>query len=293
MCFGEVLTAMVTPFHEDGSVNYEKAQELAMHLLNNGSDGLVISGTTGESPTLTYDETETLFREVKDAVGNKGIIIGGAGSNSTNEIIKHIKIYNKIGLDGYLSVVPYYNKPTQTGLFKHFEAINAAVECPVMLYNIPGRTGINLDVDTTAKLAELKNIKALKESTGSVDDLSQLKLKLPEDFSIYSGDDFMTLTAVALGATGVVSVASHFMGKEIKEMIQSVKNNNMDRARELHLRLYPLFKGVFVTASPIPTKTGLNLLGYEVGGFRLPMCDATPEQTEFMKNLLKQYELLS
>lgn len=293
MCFGEVLTAMVTPFHEDGSVNYEKAQELAMHLLNNGSDGLVISGTTGESPTLTYDETETLFREVKDAVGNKGTIIGGAGSNSTNEIIKHIKIYNKIGLDGYLSVVPYYNKPTQTGLFKHFEAINAAVECPIMLYNIPGRTGINLDVDTTAKLAELKNIKALKESTGSVDDLSQLKLKLPEDFSIYSGDDFMTLTAVALGATGVVSVASHFMGKEIKEMIQSVKNNNMDRARELHLRLYPLFKGVFVTASPIPTKTGLNLLGYEVGGFRPPMCDATPEQTEFMKNLLKQYELLS
>ena len=292
MCFGELLTAMVTPFHEDGSVNYEKAQELAVYLLENGSDGLVVSGTTGESPTLTYTETETLFREVKDAVGKKGFVIGGAGSNCTNEIIKHIKVYNKLGLDGYLSVVPYYNKPTQLGLYKHFEAINAAVECPVMIYNIPGRTGTNMDVDTIAKLAELKNIKALKESTGSVDDLSQLKLKLPDDFSIYSGDDFMTLSAVAMGAAGVVSVASHFVGKEIKEMIQCVKNNNMDRARELHLRLYSIFKGMFMTANPIPAKTGLNLLGFNVGGFRLPMCEATPEQTESIKNLLKEYKLL-
>lgn len=292
MCFGEVITAMITPFREDGAVNYEKAQELAVHLIENGSDGILVSGTTGESPTLTYDETETLFREVKDAVGKKAAIIGGAGSNCTGEIIKHIKIYNKIGLDGYLSVVPYYNKPTQSGILKHFEAINAAVECPVMLYNIPGRTGVNMEVDTIAKLAELKYIKALKESTGSVDDLSQLKMKLPEDFSIYSGDDFMTLAAVALGARGVVSVASHFVGKEIKEMIQCAKNNNMDRARELHLRLYPIFKGMFVTANPIPTKTGLNLLGFGVGGFRLPLCEATAEQTEFVKNLLQKYELL-
>lgn len=292
MCFGEVITAMITPFREDGAVNYEKAQELAVHLIENGSDGILLSGTTGESPTLTYDETETLFREVKDAVGKKGALIGGAGSNCTSEIIKHIKVYNKIGLDGYLSVVPYYNKPTQLGILKHFEAINAAVECPVMLYNIPGRTGVNMEVDTIAKLAELKYINALKESTGSVDDLSQLKMKLPEDFSIYSGDDFMTLAAVAIGACGVVSVASHFVGKEIKEMIQCAKNNNMDRARELHLRLYPIFKGMFVTANPIPAKTGLNLLGFDVGGFRLPLCEGTAEQTEFIKNLLQEYELL-
>lgn len=292
MMFGEVITAMITPFREDGSVNYEKAQELAVHLLENGSDGILVSGTTGESPTLTYDETETLFREVKDAVGKKGTIIGGAGSNCTSEIIKHIKKYNKLGLDGYLSVVPYYNKPTQAGLIKHFEAINAAVECPVMLYNIPGRTGLNMEVDTIAKLAELKNIKALKESTGSVDDLSRLKMKLPEDFSIYSGDDYMTLAAVAIGATGVVSVASHFVGKEIKEMIQCVKNSNMDRARELHSHLYPIFKGMFVTANPIPAKTGLNLLGFNVGGYRLPMCEGTKEQTEFIRNLLKEYNLL-
>ena len=293
MCFGDVLTAMVTLFHEDGSVNYEKAQELAVHLLNNGSDGLVVCGTTGENPSLSPEETETLFREVKDAVGKKGFVIGGAGGNHTASVTEHIKNYNKIGLDGYLSVVPYYNKPTKEGLLKHFTAINDAAECPVMLYNIPGRTGIKMDTDTIVRLAELKNIKALKESTGSVDDLSQLLLKLPKDFAVYSGDDYMTFAAVAMGAAGVVSVASHVVGKEIKEMVQCVKNDNMDRARELHLKLYPMFKGMFVTANPIPVKTALNLLGHEVGGFRLPICDPSQDEIEFVRKLLMDYSLLS
>lgn len=293
MCFGEVLTAMVTPFHEDGSVNYEKAQELAVHLLNNGSDGVIVSGTTGESPSLSMEETEILFREVKDAVGEKGVVIGGAGGNYTASVTERIKNYNKIGLDGYLSVVPYYNKPTKEGLLKHFTAIDDAAECPVMLYNIPGRTGIKMDTDTIVKVAELKNIKALKESTGSVDDLSQLLLKLPKEFAVYSGDDYMTFAAVAMGATGVVSVASHIVGKDLKEMIQCIKNDNLDRARELHLKLYPMFKGLFVTANPIPVKTALNMLGHEVGGFRSPMCDASPEETEFIRNLLNDYSLLS
>lgn len=293
MCFGEVITAMVTPFHEDGSVNYEKAQELAVHLLSNGSDGVLVCGTTGESPSVSQEETETLFREIKDAVGKKGFVIGGAGGNHTASVTEHIKQYNKIGLDGYLSVVPYYNKPTKEGVLKHFAAIDAAAECPVMLYNIPGRTGIKMDTDTIVKLAELKNIKAVKESTGSVDDLSQLLLKLPKEFAVYSGDDYMTFAAVAMGAAGVVSVASHLVGKEIKEMVQCIKNDSMDRARELHLKLYPMFKGMFVTANPIPVKTALNLLGYEVGGFRLPMCDASPEELEFIRNLLKEYSLPS
>lgn len=293
MCFGDVLTAMVTPFHEDGSVNYEKAQELAVHLLNNGSDGVVVCGTTGENPSLSSEETETLFREVKDAVGKKGFVIGGAGGNCTASVTEHIKKYNKIGLDGYLSVVPYYNKPTKEGLLKHFTAIDEAAECPVMLYNIPGRTGIKMDTETIVKLAELKNIKALKESTGSVDDLSQLLLKLPKEFAVYSGDDYMTFAAVAMGAAGVVSVASHLVGNELKEMVQCIKNDNMDRARELHLKLYPMFKGLFVTANPIPVKTALNMLGHKVGGFRLPMCEASPEETEFVRNLLNDYGLLS
>ena len=293
MCFGDVLTAMVTPFHEDGSVNYEKAQELAVHLLNNGSDGILVCGTTGENPSLTEAETETLFREVKEAVGKKGAVIGGAGGNNTAAVVEHIKKYNKIGLDGYLSVVPYYNKPTQAGLLEHFTAIDAAVDCPVVLYNIQGRTGIKMETETIVKLAELKNIKALKESTGSVDDLSQLLLKLPKEFAVYSGDDYMTFPAVAMGATGVISVASHVVGKKIKEMVQCVKKGNMDRARELHLRLYPMFKGMFVTANPIPVKTALNLLGYDVGGFRLPMTEATPQETEFIRDLLRKYDLLS
>ena len=291
--FGDVITAMITPFKEDGSVNFDKARELAVHLLKNGSDGILVCGTTGENPALNEEETETLFREVKDAVGKDGFVIGGVGGNYTASVTDHMKKYNKLGLDGYLSVVPYYNKPTQNGLLKHFTEIDAAAECPVMLYNIPGRTGIKMSADTIVKLSELKNIKALKESTGSVDDLSQLLLKLPKDFAVYSGDDFMTFAAVAMGAVGVVSVASHVVGKEIKEMIQCIKNGNLDRARELHLYLYPMFKGMFVTANPIPVKTALNQLGHNVGGFRLPMCEATPDEVEFVQDLLKKYSLLS
>lgn len=293
MYFGDVLTAMVTPFREDGSVNYEKAQELALRLLENGSDGVVVGGTTGESPALSEEECLTLYREVKDAVGKKGAVIGGAGGNYTAAVTERIKKYNKLGLDGYLSVVPYYNKPNKDGLLKHFAAIDAVAEAPVVLYNIPGRTGIKMDTDTILELAELKNIKALKDSTGSVDDLSKLLVKLPKDFAVYSGDDYMTFAAVAMGATGVISVASHLVGKEIKEMIQCLKEGNMDRARELHLRLYPMFKGMFVTANPIPVKTALNLLGFEVGGFRLPLCEASEEVKKSVEDLLQKYALLS
>lgn len=292
MCFGEVLTAMITPFKEDGSVNYDKACELALYLLNNGSDGLVIGGTTGESPTLTEEETITLYREVKNAVGKKGFVIGGAGSNSTSAVVERIKKCNTLSLDGYLSIVPYYNKPTQEGVYRHFEAVAAAADAPVMLYNVPGRTGLKMETATIARLAELNNIKALKESTGSVDDLSELKRVLPEAFSIYSGDDFMTMPAVALGANGVVSVASHLAGTKIKEMIGAVKNNQIERARELHLYLYPLMKGLFTVANPIPVKTALNLLGFGVGGFRLPLCEPEAEVTEKIRNLLDEYELL-
>ena len=292
MCFGEVLTAMITPMREDGSVNYDKACELALHLLNNGSDGLVIGGTTGESPTLSEDETITLYREVKNAVGDKGYVIGGAGSNSTAAVVERIKKCNHLSLDGYLSIVPYYNKPTPEGVYRHFQAVAAAAECPVMLYNVPARTGLKMDTATIVRLAELNNIKAVKESTGSVDDFSELKRELPEAFSIYSGDDYMTLPAVALGATGVVSVASHLVGTEIKEMVGAVKNNQLVRARELHLYLYPLMKGLFTVANPIPVKIALNLLGFGVGGFRLPICEPEAEVTEMIRNLLNKYELL-
>ena len=292
MSFGEVLTAMVTPFTVDGKVNYEKAQELALYPLSHGSEGIVVGGTTGENPSLSEEETFILYREVKDAVGNKGTVIGGAGNNCTEFVVKRIKQLNQLGLDGYLSVVPYYNKPTQEGVYKHFEAINHAAECPIIVYNIPGRTGINLTPDTLVRMADLINIKAIKESTGKVDQITEMKMRLPSDFAIYSGDDFMTFPIVAMGGTGVISVASHLIGNEIKSMIQCLKHSDLAGARALHLKYYPLFKGVFCTANPIPVKTALNLLGFELGGFRLPICDPEPSDVKFLENLLREYGLL-
>ncbi len=292
MHFGRVLTAMVTPFTEDGKVNYEKAQELALHLLSNGSDGLVVSGTTGESPSLTYAESIRLFTAVKEAVGKKGAVIGGAGSNSTEEIVGHIKDYNKIGLDGYLSVVPYYNKPTQEGIYRHYQTIAQVAEAPIIVYNIPGRTGTNLLPDTLVRMAELPNIVALKESTGNVDQISEMKKKLPADFSIYSGDDYMTLATIAMGGVGVVSVASHLVGNEIHQMVDAYFNGKIEEALALHLKLYPIFKGLFFIANPIPVKTALNLLGHNVGGFRMPICEGSEQEVEVIKNLLNDYGLL-
>ncbi len=292
MHFGRVLTAMVTPFTEDGKVNYDKAQELALHLLSNGSDGLVVSGTTGESPSLTYAESIRLFTAVKEAVGNKGAVIGGAGSNCTEEIVDHIKDYNKIGLDGYLSVVPYYNKPTQEGIYRHYQTIAQVAEAPIIVYNIPGRTGTNLLPDTLVRMAELPNIVALKESTGNVDQISEMKKKLPADFSIYSGDDYMTLATIAMGGVGVVSVASHLVGNEIHQMVDAYFKGKIEEALALHLKLYPIFKGLFFIANPIPVKTALNLLGHNVGGFRMPICEGTEQEVEVIKNLLSDYGLL-
>lgn len=292
MCFGDVLTAMVTPFHSDGQVNYEKAQELAVHLLNNGSDGILVGGTTGESPSLNKEETVKLYSAVKEAVGDKGFVIGGCGGNNTQAVAENMQNLNKLGLDGYLTVVPYYNKPTQEGLFKHYEALDRVSSAPIIVYNIPGRTGLNLVPDTLVKMAELTNIKALKESTGNVDQISELKMRLPQDFYIYSGDDYMTLPMTAMGCQGVISVTSHIAGKDIKAMVEAVKDNDLEKARELHYKLFPLFKLMFCTANPIPVKTALNLLGFGVGGFRLPICECDEATVDFIKNALKDYGLL-
>ncbi len=292
MCFGDVLTAMVTPFHADGSINIEKAQELALYLLSHGSDGIVVGGTTGESPSLKREEMIELYKAVKDAVGGKGFVIGGCGGNSTMSVAENMKEFNKIGLDGYLTVVPYYNKPTQEGLYKHYETLNGVSAAPIIVYNIPGRTGINMAPDTLVRLAELTNIKALKESTGNVDQITELKMRLPEDFYIYSGDDYMTFPMTAMGCQGVISVASHIVGKDIKAMVKAVKNNDIAGGRELHYKLFPVFKAMFCTANPIPVKTALNLLGFEVGGFRLPICECDAATADFLKTFLKDYGLL-
>ncbi|AFZ14761.1 dihydrodipicolinate synthase [Crinalium epipsammum PCC 9333] len=291
--FGKVITAMVTPFKEDESVNYDLAEQLAAHLAENGSDGLVICGTTGESPTLSWDEEFQLFQVVLNAVKGKAKVIAGTGSNSTSEAIAATQKAAKLGLDGSLQVVPYYNKPPQAGLYKHFQAIaQACPDLPIMLYNIPGRTGQNLLPETVASLAEISNIIAIKEATGNLDQASQIRCITPAEFAIYSGDDSLTLPLMAVGATGVVSVASHLVGNQIQQMIQAFETNQSQIATQIHLKLFPLFKGLFCDTNPIPVKVALKLQGWDVGGSRLPLTDLSEKDSQAIKALLSELALI-
>jgi 4-hydroxy-tetrahydrodipicolinate synthase len=290
--FGRVLTAMITPFKADGSVNYDVAAELAAHLANNGTDTLVICGTTGESPTLTWDEEYQLFVEVLQAVAGKAKVIAGCGSNSTKEAIAATQKAAKIGVHGTLQVVPYYNKPPQAGLYQHFQAIaQACPELPLVLYNVPGRTGQNLSPETVAKLAEINNIVGIKEASGNLDQASEIRRLTPKEFQIYSGDDSLTLPLLAIGAIGVVSVASHLVGNQLQQMIQSFNAGKIATATEIHLQLFPLFKTLFLTTNPIPVKQALKLQGWEVGSTRLPLSEADSDVIDKLKAVLEKLDL--
>ncbi|MGD1931818.1 MAG: 4-hydroxy-tetrahydrodipicolinate synthase [Leptolyngbyaceae cyanobacterium] len=287
--FGRVLTAMVTPFADDGSVNYSVAEALAAHLADNGSDGLVVCGTTGESPTLSWDEEFQLFKCVKSAVGDRAKIIAGTGSNSTQEAIEATRKAAALQLDGTLQVVPYYNKPPQAGLYHHFRAIAEAVpDSPVMLYNVPGRSGCGLAVDTVARLTEVANIVAIKEASGNLDYASHLKSQVPSTFSLYSGDDSLTLPLLAIGGCGVVSVASHLVGNRLQTMIQAFEAGKIGLAAEEHLSLFPLFKALFLEPNPIPVKAALSLQGWQVGSLRSPLVSASDAVQQELKALLPQ-----
>lgn len=287
----KLLTAMVTPYDEKLEVNYDKAAELARYLVANGSDGLVVSGTTGESPVLSIEEKLRLFSTVKAAVGSQVEVWAGTGSYSTKATIELSEEAEKAGVDGLLLVCPYYNKPSQEGLYLHFKAVAERVSIPLMLYNIPGRTGINLLPETVLKLAAIDNISAIKEACGSMDQVSQLKTLLPEDFAIYSGDDSLTLPMLAIGASGVVSIASHLVGKEIKQMLDAFASGDNARALEMHRYLFPMFKGLFIVTNPVPIKEALNIMGMQLGDFRLPLCNANQEEMKFIHNLLSNYKL--
>ncbi|MGK7918424.1 MAG: 4-hydroxy-tetrahydrodipicolinate synthase [Trichodesmium sp.] len=279
--FGRVLTAMITPFNPDGSVNYEEAEKLSIWLTENGTDSLVICGTTGESPSLTWEEEYQLFQVVQKAVAGKAKVIAGTGSNSTREAIAATEKAAKLGLDGSLQVVPYYNKPPQSGLYQHFQAIaKATPELPIMVYNIPGRTGKNLEPETVARLAEIPNIVAIKEASGNLDQVSQIRNLTKPEFKIYSGDDSLTLPLMAIGGSGVVSVASHLVGKQLQEMIVAFETGKVQLATEIHLQLFNLSKALFATTNPIPVKAAMNLLGWKVGSTRLPLFDPSTEVTE-------------
>lgn len=291
--FGNVITAMVTPFKEDGSVNYDVAQKLAAHLAENGTDTFIVCGTTGESPSMTWDEEYQLFKCVLQAVSGKAKVIAGCGSNSTKEAVAATQEAAKIGVHGSLQVVPYYNKPPQSGLYRHFQAIAEAVpELPLLLYNVPGRTGQNLQPQTVARLAEIENIIGIKESTGNIDQASEMRRFTSVEFEIYSGDDYMTLPLLSIGAKGIVSVASHLVGLQLQQMIQAFKDGKVQVARDIHLKLFPLFKVLFATANPIPVKTALRLQGWDVGSTRLPLYEPESDLTQQIEKVLKELDLI-
>ncbi|MGK7934033.1 MAG: 4-hydroxy-tetrahydrodipicolinate synthase [Microcystaceae cyanobacterium] len=291
--FGQVITAMVTPLDTEGNINYPLAEKLAVHLLENGSDGLVVCGTTGESPTLTYEEEHELFKVIRQAVGNKAKIIVGTGSNCTREAIEATQKASELQIDGSLQVVPYYNKPSQKGLYEHFRAIaQACPDVPIMLYNVPSRTGQNLLPETVIQLAEVDNIVAIKEASGILDQAGQIRRKTPAEFAIYSGDDSITLPILSIGGVGVVSVASHLVGRQMKQMIESFVSGKVEEAREIHLGLFPLFKALFCTTNPVPVKAALELVGWPVGNGRLPLPTISPEEKNLLESVLKDLSLL-
>jgi 4-hydroxy-tetrahydrodipicolinate synthase len=274
--FGRVVTAMVTPFRADGGVDLELAARLADHLVAHGSDGLVLCGTTGESPTLSWAEQHELFAAVKGAVGGRARLIAGSGSNCTAEAIEATREAAALGADGALVVVPYYNKPPQEGLEAHFRAIaGAAPELPLMLYNIPGRTGTSLAPETTALLLDCPNVVSFKAASGTTEEVSALRGLCGDRLAIYSGDDALTLPMLAVGAVGVVSVASHVAGPQISRMISAFLAGDGATALSLHEQLLPLCRALFATTNPIPVKAALELTGWPVGAPRLPLISAT------------------
>ncbi|CDN11895.1 Dihydrodipicolinate synthase [Richelia intracellularis] len=291
--FGRVLTAMITPFKSDGSVDYDVAGNLAAHLVDNGTDTLVICGTTGESPTLTWEEEYYLFQVALEAIAGKGKVIAGCGSNSTKEAIAATEKAAKMGVHGALQVVPYYNKPPQEGLYQHFQAIaQASPELPLLLYNVPGRTGQNLNSDTVVQLAKIDNIVAIKEASGNLDQVSAIRRLAPPEFQIYSGDDSLTLPMLAIGAKGVVSVASHLVGKELQQMIKAFSEGDTNLASQIHLRFFPLFKVLFATTSPIPVKKALEIQGWKVGSPRPPLWEISSAISKELENVLKELSLI-
>ncbi len=281
--FGRVLTAMVTPFNENGEVDYELAIKLANYLFENGSDGIVLCGTTGESPTLSWSEQHELYMAVKGSLNTKCKIIVGTGSNCTTEAIEATKKAYKFGADGALVVVPYYNKPPQEGLYNHFSSIAiAAKDLPLMLYNIPGRTGCDLLPTTVNKLMNFSNILSIKAASGRIEEVTELRSICGPKLSVYSGDDSLLLPMLSVGAVGVVSVASHLVGLQLKEMIELFHKGAVSSALVIHERLQPLFKSLFMTTNPIPIKAALELSGWNVGNPRSPL---SPLPMDMKKNL--------
>ncbi|MEK4030018.1 4-hydroxy-tetrahydrodipicolinate synthase [Pseudobacillus sp. FSL P4-0506] len=287
MNFGQILTAMVTPFEQNGEIDFHATENLINYLINNGTDGLVVAGTTGESPTLTTEEKVELFKFVVEVVNGRVPVIAGTGSNNTRASIHLTKLAEEAGVDGIMLVVPYYNKPSQEGLHQHFKAIAESTSLPVMLYNIPGRSVVNMSVETVVRLAQIPNIVSIKDASGNLDAMTEIISQTPDDFSLYSGDDGLTLPVLSIGGTGVISVASHVIGNEMQRMIENFRNGKLREAALAHRHLLPIVKALFAAPSPSPVKAALNLNGIPVGGVRLPMVPLNEEEKADLQQALQ------
>ena len=287
---GRLITAMVTPFNEEGEVDYGQAKKLALALLDSGSDDLLVAGTTGESPTVTWEEELQLFGEVKSVVGERGAIIAGTGSNSTAEALEATKEAERIGVDACLLVVPYYNKPTQEGLYQHFKTIAQSTSLPCILYNVPSRTVVSLSADTVIRLSRIDNIIGIKEASGNMGEIAKI-INNTEDFLVWSGNDSDTLPVLALGGYGVISVASHLVGKQIREMIDSFISGRTAKAADIHRHLLPLVNALFIVSNPIPVKYAVNHVGFNVGKPRLPLTEPDEKSAAIIRDTLKNYRI--
>ncbi|MGC9001981.1 MAG: 4-hydroxy-tetrahydrodipicolinate synthase [Dictyoglomus sp.] len=288
--FGSLITAMITPFDEYGEINWSEVDRIVEKLIEDGSDSILVSGTTGEAPTLSNKEKLALFERVKKVAGDRVKVISGTTNYCTKESVELTKEAEKIGVDGILATAPYYNKPPQDGLYLHFAQIASETSLPIIVYNIPSRTAVNVLPETLKRLAQdCPNIVGVKEASGDINQIAMIRKLLPHPFLLYSGDDSMTLPLLSVGGDGVISVASHIVGKEIKEMINSYFSGKVEKAAELHLKLLPIFKGLFLTTNPIPLKEALNLLGYNVGKCRLPLSPIDSKNRAELIKILKEY----
>jgi 4-hydroxy-tetrahydrodipicolinate synthase len=287
---GELLTAIVTPFKRDGSLDLDSFRSLARHLVDNGSDGLVVTGTTGESPTLADDERFRLYAAALEEVGDRATVVAGTGTYDTRHSIELTERAHDLGVDGVLVVTPYYNKPPQRGIVAHFEAVAAATDKPVLVYNIPGRVVINIESDTITRLAQIENVRGVKQAN---DDLTQARHIVETGLDLYAGDDDLILPFLELGAVGGVCVHTHVVGPQVKELIRLWQEGEHDAARTLDRELGPAIELLRVAPNPIAIKAALNLLGHEVGGHRLPLVDATEDEREAVRDCLARLGLLA
>jgi len=288
---GRLLTAMVTPFKESGEVDYEQARKLALALLDSGCDGVVVAATTGEAPTLTWEEELRLFQEVKSAVGDRGTLVAYTGSNSTAEAVEATKGAEKIGVDACLSVVPYYNRPTQEGIYQHFKTIAEATSLPIIMYNIPSRVVVNMTAETIVRLSQIDNIVGVKEANGDMAHAAQVISNAREGFNVWSGNDNDTFLIMALGGYGTIGVVTHLVGKQVRKMMDDVLNNDVQSAAAIHRHLVPLVNVLFIQPNPGPVKYALNHVGFRVGPPRLPLLPPDEKAAAQIVETVKKYRI--